>query len=135
MIPVSAVQALVTVAGLQKWRSEAREKEPIGPVAAEVVEATWAHLSRPIAATVRLQLLTGRRPGEVMAMRETTWYLTQSAPRPEGGEVNLSFTFDGLEELVHWVLRWSGRAAVVRLPELCPMLLSLLGKAIKLNRG
>ena len=68
-VPVAVVQALETVAGLQEGRSEARETDPIGPVALEVVEETLPHLSRPVAAMVRLQLLTGMRPGEVCGMR------------------------------------------------------------------
>jgi integrase len=80
MIPVSVVQALATVAGLQQGRTEARETEPIGPVPMEVVEATLPHLSRPVAGLVRLQLLTGMRPGEACMIRgrdlatgEETW--------------------------------------------------------------
>jgi integrase len=69
MVPVAIVQALATVAGLQKGRSEARETDPVGPVAIDRVEATLPHLSRPVAGLVRLQLLTGMRPGEVCVMR------------------------------------------------------------------
>ena len=69
LVPVGVVQALETLAGLQEGRSEARETDPVGPVALDVVAATLPHLSRPVAAMVRLQLLTGMRPGEVMAMR------------------------------------------------------------------
>ena len=65
---------------------------------------------------------------------ETTWHSTQAARRHEDGGVTLIFTLDGLEEVVHWVLGWSGRATVVRPPELRSMLLSHLRKAIELNR-
>ena len=80
LIPISVVQALATVAGLQKGRTTARETEPIGPVALEVVERTLPFLSRPVAGLVRLQLLTGMRPGEACSIRgrdlatsEETW--------------------------------------------------------------
>lgn len=80
LVPVAVVHALGTVAGLQKGRTGARETEPVGPVAMEVVEATLPELPRPIAAMVQLQLLTGMRPGEACAMRgrnltpgEPTW--------------------------------------------------------------
>ena len=69
LVPVAVVQSLTTVAGLQKGRSAAREPDPIGPVAPQVVEATLPFLSRPVAGLVRLQLLTGMRPGEACAMR------------------------------------------------------------------
>ena len=65
---------------------------------------------------------------------ETTWHSTQASRRHDDGGVTLSFTLDGLEEVVHWVLGWSGRAAVVRPPELRSMLLSHLRRAIELNR-
>ena len=66
---------------------------------------------------------------------ETTWHSTQAARRHKDGGVSLSFTLDGLEEVVHWVLGWSGRAAVVRPPQLRSMLLSHLRKAIELNQN
>jgi integrase len=69
LIPAAIVEALGTVHGLQKGRTEAREPEPVGPVPLEVVEATLPFLSRPVAAMVRLQLLTGMRPGEACTMR------------------------------------------------------------------
>ena len=58
-------QALAAVAGLEKGRSDARERPPVRPVAEETVEATLPHLSPQVAAMVRLQLLTAARPGEV----------------------------------------------------------------------
>ena len=80
LIPPGVVQALATVAGLQRGRTEARETRAVGPVAVERVEATLPYLPRPIAAMVRLQLLTGMRPGEACSMRarnltpgEPTW--------------------------------------------------------------
>ncbi len=69
LVPVTVVQALESVDGLQAGRTEAREKDPVGPVALAVVEATLPYLARPVAALVRLQLLTGMRPGEACAMR------------------------------------------------------------------
>jgi integrase len=68
LVPVAVVQALATVAGLQKGRTGARETDPVAPVAVDVVERTLPFLSRPVAALVRLQLLTGMRPGEACSM-------------------------------------------------------------------
>lgn len=80
MIPPSVPAALDSVALLQAGRCDAPEPPPIEPVAAEVVAATLPHLPRPVAAMVRLQLLTGARVGEVLIMRgcdltpgEPTW--------------------------------------------------------------
>ena len=69
MIPMDVLGALKTVEPLKRGRTEAREAEPVQPVARAIVEATLPHLSRPLAAMVQLQLLTGCRPGEVMTMR------------------------------------------------------------------
>ena len=69
LYPGEALAALAAVAGLEKGRSDARERPPIRPVAEETVEATLPHLSPQVAAMVRLQLLTAARPGEVCAIR------------------------------------------------------------------
>jgi integrase len=69
LIPVAVVQALATVAGLQKGRTTARETQAVGPVSLDHVEKTLPFLPRPVAALVRLQLLTGMRPGETCSMR------------------------------------------------------------------
>ncbi len=67
LVPVGVVHSLETVAGLQQGRTSAREPEPIGPVPLEVVEQTLPFLSRPVAAMVRLQLLTGMRASSEVA--------------------------------------------------------------------
>jgi integrase len=69
LVPVAIYQALKTVAGLRKGRSEAREKPPVGPVPDELIEKTLPRLSPTVAAMVRLQRLTGMRPQEVILMR------------------------------------------------------------------
>ncbi len=61
--------ALQIVDGLHKGRSEARETPPVLPVSVADVEAILPHVSKQIAAMVRLQLMTGMRPGEVLALR------------------------------------------------------------------
>jgi integrase len=69
LVPVAVYQALRAVPGLQKGRCEAREAPPVLPVDAARVEATLPFLLPPVAAMVRLQHLTGMRPGEACAMR------------------------------------------------------------------
>jgi len=69
LVPLSVHQGLATVEGLRAGRSEARETEPVRPVAEQVVEATLPHMRPQVAAMARLQLLTGMRPGEVVVMR------------------------------------------------------------------
>jgi integrase len=66
---LTAYQNLQTVEGLRAGRSDARETAPVKPVSEKVVEATLLHMRPQVAAMVRLQLLTGMRPGEVVVMR------------------------------------------------------------------
>lgn len=69
LIPPAVYQALATVDGLQRDRTEARETEPIGPVADVVVDATLPHLPPVVADMVRFERLTGARPSEVCLLR------------------------------------------------------------------
>ncbi|MCH7988934.1 MAG: hypothetical protein IID46_07255 [Planctomycetes bacterium] len=65
----STWQALRAVDGLRKGRSAARETQPVQPVPDEHVDAVLPHVLPPVAAMIRLQRLTGMRPGEVVLMR------------------------------------------------------------------
>lgn len=69
LIPIEVYQGLKSVAGLRKGRTVAPEPKPIPPVADAVVEATLPHLPPTIADMVRVQRLTGCRPGEIVIMR------------------------------------------------------------------
>jgi integrase len=69
LLPVAAYEALRTVPGLQRGRCAAREAEPVGAVRVEHVQAAQRHMPAPVRTMVELQLLTGMRAGEVMAMR------------------------------------------------------------------
>lgn len=69
MIPVTTWQTLTSVTGLKRGKTAARETTPVGPVDDAVVEATLPYLPPVVADMVRLQRLTGCRPGEVCAIR------------------------------------------------------------------
>ncbi len=69
LLPPSVHTALTTVDGLKLGRTIAREPEPIMPVPDEIVDATIAFLPAVVADMVRLQRLTGCRPGEVCQLR------------------------------------------------------------------
>ena len=68
LVPASIFHGLTAVSGLRAGRSEAREAEPVRPVADVMVDQTLPCLPPTVAAMVRLQLVTGMRPGEVCAM-------------------------------------------------------------------
>jgi integrase len=69
LVPSATHEALCTVAGLQRGRSQAREADPIRPAPETHVSAALPHLPAPVRAMTELQLLTGMRAGEVMVMR------------------------------------------------------------------
>jgi integrase len=69
LLPGSIHHALQTVSPLKMGRSAARESQPVKPVPEALIEPVLKHVSRQVAAMVRLQCLTGMRPGEVVIMR------------------------------------------------------------------
>ena len=69
LVPEHVHRQLCAVSGLQAGRSTAQEPDPIGPVSEEAVAAVLPHVSPIIAEMIRVQLLTGMRPGEVCIMR------------------------------------------------------------------
>jgi integrase len=89
LVPLSVHESLGTVEGLRAGRSAARETDPVKPVAEAVVEATLPHMRPQVGAMVRLQLLTGMRPGEVVVMRgmdlETTGKVWTYRPGSDQG--------------------------------------------------
>jgi integrase len=69
LIPVAVFQGLLTVAGLQRGRTDARETKAVRPVSLALVEDTLPDLTPTVADMLRLQLLTGARSGEICIMR------------------------------------------------------------------
>jgi integrase len=67
LLPAAVAMALRTVQGLQKDRTGARETPPVGPVSDEHLEAVLPVLPSTVADMVRVQRLTGCRPGELLA--------------------------------------------------------------------
>lgn len=71
LVPVTVYQAVATVAGLQRGRTEAPEVPPVGPVDDAVVDATLPCLSRHVRGLIEFQRLTGCRPGEACTVRRS----------------------------------------------------------------
>ncbi len=70
LIDEAVLRRLESVRGEQIGSSDARETEPVAPVADEVIEATLPHMPIMIQTMVKLQRLTGMRPGELCDLRE-----------------------------------------------------------------
>lgn len=85
LISPAVHQALATVPGLKRGRSEAAETDPVRPVPEERVNAIEPFVSRQVWALIRLQLLTGARAGELVGMRpidlDTTGRIWVYAPK------------------------------------------------------
>lgn len=68
-MPGSVYQGLQAVAGLRLGRNGVRESDPVKSVPQAFIDAVLPHVSSPVAAMIRLQLLNGMRPGEVVLIR------------------------------------------------------------------
>lgn len=69
IVPAATLTGIAAVKSLQQGRTTARETREVMPVEKAIVDATLLHLPPMVADMVRLQLLTGARPGEICAMR------------------------------------------------------------------
>ncbi len=69
LVSASVYEALGTVAGLRKGRTDAAEGEKVQPVPDTKVDAVRPFVSRQVWAMIELQRLTAMRPGEVVMMR------------------------------------------------------------------
>src|SRR5262249_4112891 len=76
LLPVAVAQSLACVQGLQKGRTDARETEPVVPVADVHLAATLPHLTPTVRAMVELQRLAGLRPGEVRELQPADLEMT-----------------------------------------------------------
>lgn len=64
---------------------------------------------------------------------ETVWHHTQEVRRHKNGSVTLTFQVDGLNELVRWLLGWSGKVKIVKPDELRELVTKQLQAALKMN--
>lgn len=60
---------LMAVRGLRRGRAGVKETEPVRPVPEAHIDAALPRMPDPVAAMVRLQLLSGARPGEMVILR------------------------------------------------------------------
>ena len=85
LVPAGVFHGLLAVEGLRLGRSDAPEPPGVRAVPDATVEATLPHLCPTVADMVRLQRLTGMRPGEVCRMTaaelDTTGEVWLYAPR------------------------------------------------------
>ena len=85
ILPESVYVKLETLEPLTAGRSAAIEGRPVQAVPLPLVDAIHPHVSRQVWGLIQLQLLTGARPGELVAMRvgdlNTTGKIWEYVPR------------------------------------------------------
>ncbi len=69
LVDPAVLQGLQSVAPLKKGRSKARESDRVVPVSQDHIDAVLTRVTKPVQAMIRLQLVTGMRPGEVVQIR------------------------------------------------------------------
>lgn len=69
----------------------------------------------------------------VPLVTETNWHRTQQVETRKDGTAILRFTVDGLDEVIGWVLGWTGRCGVIEPPELKELVVERLETAIELH--
>lgn len=79
----------------------------------------------------QVELLFAKEAADVVT--ETVWHHTQNVQRHSNGTVTMTFTVDGLNEIVRWVLGWAGRVKVVQPQELRKLVLDQHRQAIQIN--
>jgi integrase len=90
LVPRDLYHGLAALPGLRKGAPGVRETGPVKPVPEAVVEVTLPHMPKVVRAMIRVEMLTGMRPGEVCLMRacdiDTTgrvWVYRPSAHKTE----------------------------------------------------
>ena len=58
-----------------------------------------------------VEMLFSKEAGEVVS--ETVWHQTQKSKRNADGSLTMTFTVDGLDEIVRWIVGWTGRVKVI----------------------
>lgn len=90
LLAETVYRALLTIKALEEGRSAAVESEPVRPVPQAYIDAVRPYVSGQVWAAIQLQVLTGARPGEVLAMRGcdlnmsgTVWEYTPAAHKSQ----------------------------------------------------
>ena len=67
-------------------------------------------------------------------VQEVRWHPTQKIHTHADGSITAEFEVDGLDEILWWVLSWTGRVEVLEPPELKEQVVRQLRQGLKLHR-
>ena len=73
-------------------------------------------------------------PAAAPLVTETLWHRTQQVEWHKDGSATLCFQVDGLQEIIWWLLGWSGRVTIVRPKELRDLFVEHLQQAIQMHQ-
>jgi predicted DNA-binding transcriptional regulator YafY len=73
-------------------------------------------------------------PDAAPLVTETVWHGTQQVTRRKDGSATVCFKVDGLEEIVWWILGWTGRVEVIKPEKLRTMVVEKLKTALQMNQ-
>ncbi len=71
-------------------------------------------------------------PDSVAIVAETVWHPTQKIVRHKNGTATLSFTVDGLNEIVRWILGWGNQIIAIEPQELRSIVLNIHRQSLEL---
>jgi integrase len=99
LVPVTIYEALRTVEGLKKGRTDVPEGRKVRPVPDELYNATLPHLGRHVRCMAEFQRFTGARSGEVCRMRRCDIDMTGAVwvYRPAGHKTE----YRGQDRVIH----------------------------------
>ncbi len=90
----------------------------------------WAVYRGPIRYDIELRFTSAAAP----IVTETEWHHTQQVTKHRDGSVTMIFTVDGLEEILRWILTWTGQVKIVKPDELRERFVETLEAGISLNQ-
>ena len=73
-------------------------------------------------------------PEAAPIVTETEWHHTQQVKKHRDGSLTMTFTVDGLEEILRWILTWTGQVTIIQPDELKERFVKTLQAGISLNQ-
>jgi predicted DNA-binding transcriptional regulator YafY len=74
-------------------------------------------------------------PAAARIVAETTWHHTQMVRRHTDGSATLTFSVDGLDEILWWLLAWAGFVTIVRPQALRDLFVNQLRAGLEQNES
>ena len=72
-------------------------------------------------------------PAAAPIVTETEWHHTQQVTKHRDGSVTMNFTVDGLDEILRWILTWTGQVTIIQPDELKQRFVETLESGLAMN--